>query len=321
MRGLQGTRMSATLPLETYRGSVNAWECDENFHMNVRFFAARAMEGLGFVAAALGMPQAFQANATATLAPVDMHVRFLREARMGQPLSMRGGVVDLGDTHVTIYQEMFHADGATAATFITRLLHVHPHDLRAFSFSSRVRTLSEGVRCKIPKHAQPRSIDLTVKPTAPTCAFADTLKAPVVGRLMVSPDHCDAFGRMRMELFLGRVSDAVPNLLAQWRIDAARDAAKDGREPQVGGAVLEYRLCPQRWPRAGELLEVRSGVVEVAEKTNKLVHWLLDPAGGAAWCTAEAVAVTFNLETRKTIPIPPTRRATLEAMSIPGMTI
>ena len=28
--------------LETYRGVCNAWECDENGHMNVRFYVQRA---------------------------------------------------------------------------------------------------------------------------------------------------------------------------------------------------------------------------------------------------------------------------------------
>lgn len=313
--------MSDGYPLETYRGSVNAWECDENVHMNVRFFAARAMEGLGFIAAALDMPRAFQDRASATLLPLDMHVRFLREAKMGAPLSMRGGVVDISGDRITVFQEMFHADGATAATFLVKLAHVDPRDLRPFPFASRVLEKAAALRCRVPKHGAARSIDLAAAPTAPRVADADALNVPRVGRFLVPADHCDAFGRMRMELFLGRVSDAVPNLLAQWRLDAAREAAKDGKEPPVGGAVLEYRLCPQRWPRAGDLLEVRSGVVDVAEKTNRLVHWVLDPGGGTAWCTAEAVAVTFDLETRKTIAVPPARRKALEASAIAGLTI
>ncbi len=35
-------------------------------HMNVRFYVARAIEGLAEVAAALGMPDAFQPRAGAT---------------------------------------------------------------------------------------------------------------------------------------------------------------------------------------------------------------------------------------------------------------
>ncbi len=328
MRHMSRRRMTkapvsrSVAPLELYRGSVNAWECDENLHMNVRFFASRAMEGLGFLAAAIDMPRAFHADATSSLQPLDMHVRFLREAHQGAPLSMRGGVVAIDEFTITIFQELLHADGTPSATFVIRSAHVDPTTLKPFAWPARVRRRAEAVLCAIPPHAAPRSIDVMTPSTSPTRTHAEALGAPVVGRVMVTPDHCDAFGRMRMELFLGRVSDSVPNLFAGWRNDVAKDAADaDGVAKTAGGAVLEYRLAPQRWPRAGDLMEVRSGVVEVADKTNRLVHWLLDPVSGDAWCTAEAVAVTFDLITRKTIPIPAARRKALEAKIVKGMTI
>jgi acyl-CoA thioester hydrolase len=311
------TKAPAPPPLELYRGSVNAWECDENAHMNVRFFAAKAMEGMAFLAAAIGMPRAFQEKATSTLLPVDMHVRFLKEARQGAALSIRGGVVAVDDASVTVFQEMLHAGGAPAATFTTRFLHVHPRTQTPFPWSQRVRETIERHRCAVPPHGAPRSLDLGAKPSSPTCAHADRIGAPVVGRLMTTPDQCDAFGWMRMEFCLGRVSDAVPNLLASWRAEVAQSAGQAAEN--AGGAVLEYRLCPRRWPRAGDLVEVRSGIVEVAEKTNRIVHWLLDPVSGESWCTAEVVAVTFDLVTRKTIPIPPAQRAALEARAVKGM--
>jgi acyl-CoA thioester hydrolase len=312
----------SALPVELYRGSVNAWECDENQHMNVRFFASRAMEGLAFLAAAMQMPHAFKDRATSTLLPLDMHVRFLKEAHQGAPLSMRGGLLSIGEDEATAFQELAHPGGAPAATFTTRLAHVEPKEMRRFAWSARTRAAADALRCEAPAHGQPRSLDLAAPASDPTRAFADEIGAPIVGRLAVTPDHCDPFGRMRPELFLGRVSDAVPNLMAEWRDAAAKAAAeKDGVAKTAGGAVLEYRLCPRRWPRAGDLIEVRSGITEVGEKTNRLVHWLFDPVSGECWATAEVVAVTFDLITRKTIPIPDAQRAALEARRVKGMTL
>lgn len=310
------------LPIETHRSTVNAWECDENLHMNVRFYALRAMEGLAFLSSSMGMPGAFKDRATSTLVPLDMHIRFLKEAHQGAPLSMRGGIVALRDDEAITYQELAHAGGMPAATFTTRVAHAEPKDLRRFAWSEKTKARAAALACTPPAHGLPRSVSTETAPSDPTIARADKIGAPVVGRVAVTPDHCDPFGRMRMELFLGRVSDAVPNLLAEWREETAKIASEsDGVAKAAGGAVLEYRLCPRRWPRAGDLIEVRSGVVEVAEKTNRLVHWLLDPVTGEAWCTAEAVAVTFDLLTRKTIPIPPAQRAAMEARIVKGMTI
>ena len=79
--------------VEIWRGGVNTWDCDEMGHMNVRHYVVRAMEGLIGLAAELGMPQAFSPHANATLLVKEHHVRFLREAHAGAPLTMLGGVI------------------------------------------------------------------------------------------------------------------------------------------------------------------------------------------------------------------------------------
>ena len=69
--------------LEVWRGQVNAWNCDEMGHMNVRFYVSRFMEGLGGLALRLGLPDAFQRSTNATLLVRDHHLRFLKEAHAG----------------------------------------------------------------------------------------------------------------------------------------------------------------------------------------------------------------------------------------------
>ena len=39
-------RPAEDIGVEVWRGGVNTWECDEMGHLNVRFYVARAMEGL-----------------------------------------------------------------------------------------------------------------------------------------------------------------------------------------------------------------------------------------------------------------------------------
>src|SRR5690606_29973135 len=99
-----------------------------------------------------------------------------------------------------------------------------------------------------------------------------------IGASIVYPDQCDAFGRLRAEHFIGRTSDSVPNLLAQWRREAGAAA---NTEP--AGAVVEARMVFRRFPRPGDLIEIFSGVTEVGEKTLRLGHWIVDPESGGAW--------------------------------------
>lgn len=306
-------------PLETWRGCCNAWDCDEMGHMNVRHYVGRWSEGLAALAASLGLPRAFAAEASDTIIPVDQHIRFLAEARAGDPLAMRAGVLAHGETDATIYQELRHADGRLAATYVTRVQHVDAVELRPFAWSQRTRPLLAQFACKAPAESQARSIALDAVPAADaSLARAEALGMPTTGRGLVQRSELDAFGRARPDLFIGRISDAAPNIFAAWRAEAAQAA---GGGERFGGAVVEYRVVYRGWPRDGALIEIRSGVVEVAEKFQRLVHWALDPVSGAAYATAEAVALTFDLRTRKAVAPDAARRAALAERIVPGLTI
>jgi len=297
----------APLPAPLYQGSVNTWECDEGGHLNVRFQFERAMIGLAYMAHALELPRAFAENAGSTLLPLEAHMRFSKEARPGAPLIMHGGVAKLGDSDATLCLDMRHGDGAPASCFTLRVAHVDTRGFRAFPWSARTYDAAKRIACTLPAHAKPRSVDTCQAPQRATRARAIELGAARIGASIVLPDHCDGFGRLRAEHFIGRASDSVPNLLAQWRQDAAQ-----GHDAAPAGAVVEARIVFRRFPRAGDLIEIFSGVAEVGEKTLRLVHWFVDPQTGVAWASMEAVALTFDTKTRKTIAPPPEQRARMQ---------
>jgi acyl-CoA thioester hydrolase len=305
---------------ELWRGGVNTWECDEMGHMNVRFYVARAAEGLAGLARLLGMADAFTPHAPASLIVKEHHLRFLREAAAGAPLHMTGGVVEMDETSATVLLVLFHTrTGEPAATCLTKLIHAAPESGRAFPWPRRACEAAEALKVEVPTYAAPRSISSAPLIPQASLARANALGLGCAARGALRPQDCDVFGRMRAEEFIGRVSDGVPGLL--WRV---RQAVMEGA-PQpiarVGGAVLEYRLLHLDWPRAGDHLELRSGIAGVEDKVQRLVHWLLDPVTGKPWGSAEAVAVNFDLDARKVIPISPEARAVLQDYITEGLTI
>jgi acyl-CoA thioester hydrolase len=224
----------------------------------------------------------------------------LKEALPGAPLVMHGGVVKLGGSDATICLDMRHGDGAPSSCFTLRVSHVDTRNFLPFPWSQRARAAAKRLHCALPAHAKPRSLDLATPPCAATLQGAIGAGATRIGATMVSPDQCDAFGRLRGEHFVGRVSDSVPNLLDAWRKEAA-ERAGGGAIP--AGAVVEARLVFRRFPRAGDLIEVHTGLADVGEKTMRLVHWIVDPESGGAWASMEVTALTFDTTTRKTIAI------------------
>jgi acyl-CoA thioester hydrolase len=135
----------------------------------------------------------------------------------------------------------------------------------------------------------------------------------------ISPADCDLYGRMRPELFIGRVSDGIPRLIRSFRDTVVSGAAETPK--RVGGAVLEYRLIHLDWPRAGDRLEIRSGLKDADTRTKRMVHWMIDPASGKAWGVSEAVAVTFDLDARKIVPISEAARVELMKHAKAGLNL
>ena len=304
--------------LEVWRGGVNTWECDDMGHMNVRFHVARAMEGLVGLAGALGLEGAFRPNAETTLLVREQHIRFLREARAGAPLHMTAGVMALGETEARFLQLLIHSrTGQIAASFQTVVAHVTAREGRAFAWSHRTRALAGKLMVKVPVGTAPRSIA-----SAPVARVASVAEADKLGLIQLSAgafggQDCDAFGRMRPELFIGRVSDGVPGLA---RLIRGEHPAPE-RPSRLGGAVLEYRLIHLSWPRAGDRFEIRSGLVAAEERFQRLVHWMLDPVTGRAWGTAEAVAASLDLDTRKLVPMDAQALARARRRITPGLAL
>ncbi len=53
----------------------------------------------------------------------------------------------------------------------------------------------------------------------------------------------------------------------------------------------------------------------------RLVHWMLDPDTGRPWGSAEAIAVSFDLETRKLITLSDEDLARVEADAVKGLAL
>ncbi len=315
------TTQEAAYPgVEIWRGGVNTWDCDEMGHMNVRFYVVRAMEGLAGLAAELGLPHAFSPYANATVVVREQHIRFLREAHAGAALHMLGGVIEISDTEARVLQLLVHtATGQLAATFQTTIAHVTPREGEAFPWPRVVHERAAALKVEVPEQAQARGLDLS--PFTPTAGLerANALGLARIGLGALSPTDCDVYGRMRAEQFIGRVSDGISGFIGPFRDLVVEHA--EHKPARVGGAVLEYRLVQLAWPRAGDRVELRSGLVGTTGHAMRVVHWMLDPTTGRPWGTSEAVAITFDLDARKVAPISDGARAALEAKAVAGLAL
>lgn len=308
-------------PIEVWRGGVNAWDCDVMGHMNVRFYVARAIEGLAEVAAALGMPDAFSPRGGATLKPLEQHIRFLKEARVDAPLHMTAGLASFDPAgEAVVLQTLIHSrSGETAATFRTRVAHASTRDGRSFPWPERSLKLAEGLGVDVPPEAMERGLMARPERWSAGMPDADRLGLTVGARGAVSLLDCDVFGRMRPELVMGRIVDAMPYLATP--IKQAAATGQPGSSDRIGGVSIEFRLAYIDLPTVGDRLVLRSGLAASGPKVQTLVHWLLDPLTGRAYASAEMVMVNFDLEARKALAVAPEGAAALQALVVPGLTM
>jgi acyl-CoA thioester hydrolase len=301
--------------IEVARSAVQTWECDQMGHMNVQFYVAKAGEGLTALAAALGLSPRAQRSDLAALFPREHHIRFHRELRPSAPFAVTAGVIDTRSEGLILYEEMHNVANATlTATFVTRAEWCDVEHRGGLPLPVNAIAKAPPLTVDLPPHGRPRGLDLAPPRPAPK------LNGPVAERMMttlrgaVPHEHCDAQGFMTTRHYIGRISDAIPNLLAQTR-------GHDRTSGSVGGAALEYRIVYRSPARGGDLLVVKSGLKSVSAKTYVWCHWLFDGETGDCLATAEAVAVPLDLTERKAIEIPADMRAHLESLVLPGLSV
>jgi acyl-CoA thioester hydrolase len=308
--------------VEVWRGGVDSWECDSMGHLNVRFYVARATEGMTGLAAALGMTGAFTEAATATLAVREHHIRFAREARPDAALHMTAGVLDVFEDSLQALFLLVHSgSGEISAAIQARLCHVTPHDGVAFPWPERIRTAAESLRLELPERMTPRSLTPGGPPPSGSLARALDLKLPVLSAGAVLPQHCDVFGRLLPEEIMARISDGYFQFANTVRTVSGEGAGRGGPAPRIGAAAVEMRLAYAAWPRAGDRIEMRSGIKTATPKVQTLVHWLLDPTTGQPWAAAEHVVVALDLDARRHADLPPAALEALRSRTIPGLAV
>jgi acyl-CoA thioester hydrolase len=300
--------------MEVLRSSVNEWECDQMGHLNVRHYFGSANEGLALLVAELGLGPARLRQEGLALRALDQHVRFQREMRPGTAYCVRAGVVSATPDVLRTYQEIsVRPQLELSATFASELALYHfPSGVRR-SFPPQLHALSHPIRSEIPPHGAARGI--ARDQPKPPFTRVHAIERGLVGAFLgpVRADECDSNGVMRESGMMAKVADGMSHFFI-----ALRDRPRaDG----IGGAALEYRFVFRKWPQLGDFIEVRSGLKGLGAKTMQICHFLFDVETGECLASAEAVTVSFNLATRKSIEIPPEHRAAMQQHVIAGLAL
>lgn len=296
---------------EVLRSGVQAWECDRMGHWNVRFYFQKASEGLALFGAALGLAPRSLAERGLGFVARDQHVRFLRELRPGAPYRVVAGVLDAEPQRLRVYSEIQHvALEAPAATLTSELYFAELASREPVPLPEPVLRAAEGQRCELPDHGAPRG--LTADPPGPAPVRKDSAGRGMVPAFLgpAPAELCDAAGYLTPAGHMACVSDGIDHYFHRTRGKHVR---------AVGGAALEYRYAYRTPARVGDVVEVYSALKAIGPKIKHLCHHLFDATTGDAIATSEAIAVNFDLEARRAVPLSEEERRFLEPHLIAGI--
>jgi acyl-CoA thioester hydrolase len=112
--------------------------------------------------------------------------------------------------------------------------------------------------------------------------------------------HCDHMGHMNVMWYVGKFDEATWNLAATMGL-----TTQYLKEKNRGMAAVEQRICYRREALAGDVLTVRTAIVEVKPKLVRFVHEMRRGDRGEWLATMLATGVHIDTIARKSTPFEP----------------
>jgi len=120
----------------------------------------------------------------------------------------------------------------------------------------------------------------------------------------VYPWHCDHVGHMNIMWYVGKFDEANWNLFA--RLGMTPDYL---REHHRGMAAVQQNISYKRELLAGDIVEIRSRVLEVRDRSMRFAHDMWNAATGELAASCEITGVHLDRRERKAVPFPDKVRA------------
>lgn len=136
---------------------------------------------------------------------------------------------------------------------------------------------------------------------------------PITYRGVVYPWHCDHVGHMNVMWYVGKFDEATWHLFATFGLTPSFL-----REKGRGMAAVQQNITYKRELRAGDVVSIRSGVLEIKEKTIRFFHEMRNDETGEIAATTELTGVHMDTARRKSCPFPEQVFERASALILPG---
>ncbi|WP_350332835.1 acyl-CoA thioesterase [Coralliovum pocilloporae] len=279
--------------IESGKGFVNRWECDENDHMNVQFYWTK------FQAAALHFRLQTGLEELPEDARTSRHIRYHSEVGAATPLAVQSFVtLDISYPFAIIHEMRDAISNRLSATLIDR------YDL---SDMEHWAGLAYPYRAPLTTEAAPRSFSPVPVSRDDAEQTRHSPKAVTSYRGQVSPDQCDQNGRALDSYIIHCATDGASHA---W--EAAGLTTDWLNENNLGRVAVEMKLSRLAPLQAHDPVHLVSVTTSAANRTFSFRHHLINTRSGALSAVVDVTGLAMDLGARKAVIWPKEIRARLD---------
>jgi acyl-CoA thioester hydrolase len=220
---------------------------------------------------------------------------------------MRSRVIEMREKTLTVYHELLTGGtGETAATVVAINGNFDGETRRLVPWSAQALARGRALAGPLPAHGEARSVARETRLADLTLEEASARGFIEIHRGFVAAAQCDGLGHMATQFYISRYSDGSGHMWQGLGMEKQRMLAA-----RRGSVVLEQRLNYVREVMAGDIVIVKSALVEVAAKTIRICHFMFNAETGRVAATSEVTAILLDLDSRRATAFSDSERARL----------
>ncbi len=268
--------------VETYRGGVIIQECDAFGHLNIAYYVERFADAASELMQRLAPGSRWRTHAVAT--------RYLTELRAGDPIAIASGIIAIDAATLTIGHVASNGMGGETTTVAEQVVALDAPD--GEDWAERSAALAAAI------------VPWKEEAFAPI-ALPERAGMVATGLNRVKPWEANEAGKLSLFGFVERFSTA--NLI---NMNEAGMSSSYMRAEKRGFATFETRLTLfSPTPAIGESVAISSGILELGKSSVKILHEMKLARGARRVARFFQAGVHFDLEARRSAPLPDALRA------------
>ena len=263
---------------ETYRNRINTDQCDHFgiFHPSFQFFGFS--HAAGPVMSAVGLPYSELVRRNWGIAALEYLIEYRQPLHAGNLIVLRSGFLEAGEKVFRFFHRMLNSEtGEVACTIVVTCVIFDTLDRKSLPLPDQLRTYAENsikVRSK-------GIVDISDSIGPPW---------PVTFKGTAGTWECDDTDQLSEIAFADGFSKATDHLFSGLGLTQTLRT-----EGNLCISTRESRRNLQHTIRKGDLMLIKSGIIEMGAKSARIVHRFYEGRSGELAATFEATVILTDL--------------------------